>query len=171
MISKVSKTKLLFYKNRLPLVFLTNDQEFNSSIQGICEFMEKTDIEDYRCLRIYIISNSNSLADYIASKDIKYRRFIHHSFKKSVIFPETNLDLKSKELFPTYLYNKLIHNYLREGQRTIPIKVYKCQIVMRETPKPVNMYFYSHILIGTSADAEILRNNKLQEKEKVVKYS
>ena len=42
---------------------------------------------------------------------------------------------------------------------------------MKDTPKPVKMYFFSHILIGTSADAEILRNNKLQDKEKVAKYS
>ena len=96
MITKINKTKLLFYKNQLPLIFLAHDQEFNSCIQDICEFMQKADIEDYRCLKIYILSSSNSLAEYLASKDIKYRRFIYHSFKKNIILPQTNLELKNK---------------------------------------------------------------------------
>ena len=59
--------------------------------------------------------------------------------------------------------------YLREAQQTVPIQIYR--IVLEGEDGTVQSYFCNYVALGTSAQAEIIRQTKKLDKEKFRKYT
>jgi hypothetical protein len=101
----------------------------------------------------------------LSLKDLWYKRFVYNVFKDRILFPDIDVTEKNKDIFPNYLFNKALQNYIREAERVIPIQIYKCVLKLKEVEEEEIIYFSSYLLLGISSDVEILKSNNEKSKK------
>ena len=142
----------------------------------LAEYIENTDIEKSRLVRVFYIpsddyKNKQGISLYLSSKDIWYRRFIFNIFRHKMIYPFIYPCQEAENLLPYELFKKTVQMYLREAKSTFPLRVYKCHLKQKGKPHTFSIYMTSFFILGIFAEAERIRRAKLAEKEKYKKYA
>jgi len=86
--------------------------------------------KEYQKFAFYLVPIKDGdcyLAEYLASKDLWYRRFVYNVFRERTLFPVVYLDdPEIQDTFPFYLFTKTLHMYIRSAQRKVPFQIFKC---------------------------------------------
>jgi hypothetical protein len=87
---------------------------------------------EYQKFAFYILPVRDGdchLAEYLSYKDIWYRRYLFNVFREKTLFPYVSIeDPEIKDTFPSYLFTKTLHMYIREARRKVPIQIFQCSL-------------------------------------------
>lgn len=140
----IKQINLPLHQETLKILIIGGDSKVQTIIQEMgvlfnLNYQLFTNID----IELYVVPiKKNTLASYLASKDLWYQRFVYLPFKEDFFVPklDTNIDILSnvkgagvltdKNIFPCFIKEKIIQSYLREATRCLSLKIYEVSIII-----------------------------------------
>ncbi|KAL4439594.1 hypothetical protein ABPG74_003996 [Tetrahymena malaccensis] len=169
------------YQQPHRFVVMGGDAELHGLVQVLGEYFDKYDNKrmNQLDLRVFIVpTKKNTLAHYLASKDVWYQRYLYLPFREELIIPkfEKSEDGVEKDpflqqdqfqndpkaqssLLPQQLKLMVLNTYIREASRAFNVRVYRinCRFLNKDTSV---IYFCQYLEIGESVKAELIQRQK-----------
>ncbi|EAS03231.3 hypothetical protein TTHERM_00535670 (macronuclear) [Tetrahymena thermophila SB210] len=169
------------YQQPHRFVVMGGDAELHGLVQVLGEYFDKYDNKrmNQLDLRVFIVpTKKNTLAHYLASKDVWYQRYLYLPFREELIIPKFEksedgvekdpfqyLDQNQSDfkvmntLLPQELKLMVLNTYIREASRAFNVRVYRinCRFLNKDTSV---IYFCQYLEIGESVKAELIQRQK-----------